>query len=138
MTEENATTTYLIPEPFDQTVKLLRKLLPAAGLRITGELNMSGRIQKALLIGTAPCLVLFASPGAPISDRQEADPCGAVLTPLHIVLSARGLQTEVHVLRVRPRDEWPVGRTTVAALGNLQAAISRAIEKIGMRAGLGG
>jgi hypothetical protein len=137
MAGENATSTYLVPETFEQAVKLLRKLLPAASLKITGELNMSGRIQRMLLVGTAPCLVLFASPTTPMIEGAAPDLCGAVLTPLHIVVSARGSQTEVHILRVLPGDDGPLDRLTVAALGKLQVAISQAVEKIGMRSGLG-
>ena len=137
MAGEPATSTYLIAQPFDRAVKLLRNVLSRANLKITGELNMSGRIQRQLLIGTAPCLVLFASPSTPFAVVFAAEPCPAALTPLHIVVSARGSETEIHVLRVLPREDGPLDRAAVAALGRLQAAISQAIEKIGMRAGLG-
>jgi uncharacterized protein (DUF302 family) len=124
MAEENATSTYVIAEPFDLAVRLVRKVLAEASLKITGEMNMSGRIQRALWIQTAPCLVLFASPAA-----FAAEPDAAGLTPLHIVISARGEQTDVHVLKVLPRDSEVSSR--------LKAAIAEAIETIGMRVGPG-
>ena len=137
MAGESATITYLIARPFEQAVKLLRKVLSRANLKITGELNMSGRIQRRLLITTPPCLVLFASPATPIIEGAVPEPGPAALTPLHVVVSARGSQTEIHILRVLPREDGPLDRVAVAALGRLQAAISQAIEKIGMRASLG-
>jgi hypothetical protein len=132
MTGEPATNTYVIAQPFDQAVKLLRKALSCANLRITGELNMSGRIQRQLLIDTPPCLLMFAS-----SPFEDVDQCPAALTPLHIVVSARASQTEIHVLRVLPREDGPLDCVALAALGRLQTAISQAIERIGMRASLG-
>lgn len=137
MVDENATTTYIIPENFEQTAKLLRKVLPLARLTITGELNMSERIRKALLVGTPPCLVLFASPAEPIVASAAADPCGAVMAPFHVVLSARGEQTEVHILRVLPRGDGPLGAETREGLARLQTALSQAVSKIGMRSSLG-
>jgi len=137
MAGEPATNTYLIAQPFDRAVELLRKALSRANLKITGELNMSGWIQRQLLIGTAPCLVLLVSPVTSVIEGFATDPCPPALTPLHIVVSARGAQTEIHVLRVLPREDGPLDRVAVAALGRLQTAISQAIEKIGMRASLG-
>jgi hypothetical protein len=137
MVDESATTTFIIPENFEQTAKLLRKALPLAKLTITGELNMSERIRKALLVGTPPCLVLFASPAEPIVASGAADPCGALIAPFHIVVSARGAQTEVHILRALPRDDGPLVRETRDGLARLQSAISQAVSKIGMRSNLG-
>lgn len=137
MAGEPATSTYLIAQPFDRAVKYLREVLSRASLKVTGELNMSGRIQRQLLIGTAPCLVLFVSPATPVAEGLFSDPCPAALTPLHIVVSARGSQTEIHVLRVLPRVDGPIDRVEVAALSRLQAVISQSIEKIGMRASPG-
>ena len=136
MADEKATSTYLIAEPFDRAVNLVRKVLSGANLKIVGELNMSGRLQRALWIRTAPCTVLFASaptsPASFVSDPQEA-----ALTPLHIVVSAHGSQSEVHVLRVLPRHDGTPDFRAIAASSLLQTAIAQAIATIGMRASLG-
>jgi hypothetical protein len=136
MAEEQATSTYLIAEPFERAVKIVRRALAGANLKLTGELNLSGRIQRQLLIDTAPCLLLFACPATPI-PATSVGLSQASLTPLHIVVSGRGSQTEIHVLRVMPRDNGPLDRVAVAALGELQSTISQAIGRIGMRAALG-
>ena len=136
MADENATSTYLIAEPFDRAVKLVRRVLAAANLKIVGELNMSGRLQRALLIQTVPCTVLFASPSTP-PGRLATDPQEAALTPLHIVVSARGSHSEVHVLRVLPRHDGTLDLRAIAVSSLLQTAIAQAIATIGMRASLG-
>jgi uncharacterized protein (DUF302 family) len=137
MADESATSTYIVTEPFERAVQLVRGVLTCAKLKITGELDMSGRIKRALLIQTAPCLVIFACPATP-AGNFPADVYQAALTPFHIVISSRGSQTDVHVLRVVPRGRD--GRPDSGAaevFGRLQIAMMQAIETIGMRAGLG-
>ena len=131
MIDESATGRYLIAEPFSQAAKLLRKALLGADLKVTGELDMSGRIVRALHIDIAPCLVLLACPLTPAAFGS--DPAVAAITPLHIVVSARGAQAEVCVLRVLPRDDGLLDRSMLAATARLQTAALQAIETIGMR-----
>lgn len=132
MSEEPATSTYLIAEPFDQAVKSLRAALTAAHLRIVEELNISRRIQRELGMHTVPCLVLLMTPAAPDGLDLLTDPCAVALTPLHIVISARGQHTEMHVMRFPPMESDGLSRPALAAFGRMQMAISQAIQKIGM------
>jgi uncharacterized protein (DUF302 family) len=133
MPDEPATTKYSIPEPFDEAVRSLRRVLGEAGLKITGELDFSGRLRSRLLVGTTPCLVLFAAPRTPVFTGSSGDPGVAALMPLHIVVSARGQQTEVHVLNV-PAPEGAEDGSSVAVLGRFRGRLGQAIERIGMRA----
>jgi uncharacterized protein (DUF302 family) len=135
MADEIATTTYAIAEPFDEAVRSLRRVLAEAGLKITGELDLSGRLRRRLLVDTPPCLVLFAGPPTPVLNRPSGHPGAAALTPLHIVVSARGSQAEIHVLRIipRPYDDM-CDASAMAVLERFRARLSQAIEKIGMRA----
>ena len=134
MADGPATTTYSIPEPFDEAVRSLRRVLAEAGLKITGELDLSGRLQRSLLVDTPPCLVVFAGPATPVLNGPSEHPGAAGLTPLHIVVAARGSQTEIHVLRIPlPQDDMR-DASAMAVLGRFRAQLSQALEKIGMRA----
>jgi len=137
MVEELATTTYLVSEPFELAVKSLRKVLADANLKPAGELDMSGRIRERLLIRTAPCRVFFVAATPAAFEELGADPCAAALTPLHIVVSARGSQTEIHLLRALPAENGPLDRPTMEVFRHLQARIARAVERIAMRSTLG-
>jgi hypothetical protein len=137
MAEELATTTYLVSEPFDLAVKSLRKVLSEANLQLAGELDMSGRIRQSLLIGTAPCRVLFVAAEAAAFEEVGSDPRAAALTPLHVVVSARGSQTEIHFLRALPDQNGPLDRPTMEAFRQLQARIAQAVERIAMRSTFG-
>jgi len=137
MAEEMATTTYSVPGPFEQAVTSLRKALTDGNLKLAGELDMSSRIRQRLLIDTAPCRVLFVSATPTVFEELGADPYAAALMPLHIVVSARGSQTEIHVLRTLSNHNSPLDRPTMDAFRQLQARIAQAVERIGMRVTLG-
>jgi uncharacterized protein (DUF302 family) len=134
MADEPATTTYSIPEPFDEAVTSLRRVLAEAGLKITGELDLSGHLQRRLLVDTPPCLVLFAGPATPVLHGPSGHPGAAALAPLHIVVSAHGSQTEIHVMRIPPPHDGLPDASAMALLGRFRAQLSQAIERIGMRA----
>ena len=137
MAEGSATITYSIPQAFDEAARSMRRVLGEAGLKITGELDLSGRLRRRLLVDTPPCLVLFAGPSTPVIDGPAGHLGAAALAPLHIVISARGSQTEVHVLRITsPQDAQDASAMTV--LVRFRAQLAEAIEKIGMRAVLRG
>jgi uncharacterized protein (DUF302 family) len=136
MAAESATTTYLISEPFDLAVKSLRQVLADANLKLVGELDMAGRIRQRLLIGTAPCRVIFVAPTAALEELGAA-PCAAALTPLHIVVAARGSLTAIHLLKPLPVQNGTLDRPTMDTFRHLQARIAQAVERIGMRSTLG-
>jgi uncharacterized protein (DUF302 family) len=131
MPGESATTTYYLPEHFEGAVKAVRRVLTEAGLRVTNELDMAGRLQRRLQVHTQPCTVLFVNPGA----ARWKDLGVAALTPLHVVVSERGEHSEIHILRVPPAADG--SEVSWAELGLLRARIADAIERIAMRALLG-
>jgi len=135
MSEELATTTYSVSEPFDQAVRSLRKALADGKLKLAGELDMSSRIRQKLLIGIAPCRVLFVTAELP-AEPLDCCPSTAALTPFHLVVSARGSQTEIHFLRALPNQNGPMDQPMMTAFRHLQARITQAVERIGMRSTL--
>ena len=137
MAAELATTTYLVSEPFDLAVKSLRKVLADANLKLAGELDMASRIRKRLLIGTAPCRLLFVAATPAAFEELGFYPRAAALTPLHIVVSASGSQTKIHLLRALPAQDGPLDRPTMEVFRHLQVRIAQAVERIAMRSTLG-
>lgn len=126
MPEHPATITYSIPASFPQALKSLRSAFVAQGLKVSKEVNISNRIRQNLMIGTDPCVVLLVSP---LAD----DACASGLTPMHVVVSSHGSQTEVHVLRILPAEAESLDIHAKTALNQVQSGILHAVEKIGMR-----
>jgi uncharacterized protein (DUF302 family) len=133
MAEEPATITYSIAEPFEQALKTVRRVLTERGLEVSGELDISSRIRQRLLIGTAPCVVLLVFPSGALDNPLGSDSCAAGLAPLHVVVSGRGMQSEVHILRILPVGGGPLDRRARAAVNQIQVQILQAVEEIGMR-----
>jgi hypothetical protein len=131
MAEENATATYLVPAPFEKAAELVRNALRRANLEISGELNISGRLSRSLLIRTAPCVILLASCRAQAIEAAAETLSDAVCMPLHVVIAARGTLTEVHILKELPATIS--GSSQRDLLEGLKRAIRQAIEEIGMR-----
>ena len=126
MTSESATATYYIPESVDEAVRSLRRVLAQAGLKVTGELDMAGRLLRRLQMDTPACKVLFVIPE---SMR------GAAPSPFHVVVSQRGDRSEIHIMRVPAlAGEVDEARTT---LTECHRRVAQAIERIAMRAMLG-
>jgi uncharacterized protein (DUF302 family) len=130
MTGETAAATYAIPESFEEALKLIRAVLARAGLSVVGELDISGRIQRSLGIGMAQCKVLYVCSKQSILEAIDKCPAVGIFLPLHLVASARGEQTEIHLLASLPSNS---GDPLVSAVNGLQDEVSRAIEKIAMQ-----
>jgi len=128
---------YLIAEPFQQSLGSLRRALSTRHLNVAGGFDISERIRGKLFIGTTPCMVLFGWPSHPLEAPLEPDRRAAALAPFHIVVSKRGRQTEIHVVRTLTGDRGLIEPHFIAALNEAHSEILRAIESIGMPAGSG-
>ena len=128
MSPESATTTYYMPEHVEEAVRLVRRVLVEAGLKITGELDMAGRLRRRLQVDTPACKVLFVAAGAAGKER------GVTAMPLHVVVSERGEHSEIHIMRVPATVD---AQAAAPELGQFRVRIAQAIERIAMRVLLG-
>ena len=138
MADEPATVTYLIAEPFEQALRSLRKALFVKHLNVSGGFDISARVRRRLFIGTAPSMVLFVSPSRLSRTALETDPCAAALGPFHIVVSERGGQTEIHVLRTPSGDCGTLEPSSLSVLNQAHSEILRALQSIRHACGNGG
>jgi uncharacterized protein (DUF302 family) len=132
MPGETVTTTYSIPEPFDSALKLVRSVLARAGLSILAELDVSGRIEQSLGIGIARCNVLYVCSKRSLLESINIRPAVGIFLPLHVVVSARGGQTEIYLLASPTPNGGNPAPALAAPVNKLQDEISRAMEKIAM------
>jgi len=128
--------TYLIPEPFERALKLLRESLRKEGLSIPMELDLSRRVRRELGVRLLPCKVLCIDSPMVLVEAMAIDPAGAIFLPLHVVVTARGPQTLVHLASPATirQAEVPVG--VKAPLGRLQMRLASILQRLGGRQGL--
>ena len=124
---------YSLREPFDRSVESVCNSLAGRGLRVTGQLDVSRRVERALGIALPACIIVFVLPDPAALSTHSIHPRAAVFLPLHIVISGHDTQTEIHVQNkihasqnaMAPAIFWPVLE--------LQTQIAEAIEAIAMR-----
>ena len=133
MSSETAVTEYLISEPFDRGLKVVRESLVRSELRIAAELDISATIRRELSIALGPCRILLVDSPCLLLEACTLDRAAAALLPLHIVLCGRGPQTIVHFMSpaVLGSVRLPAGAT--APLVKLHAMVMKSIQRVAMR-----
>ncbi len=97
MNHEPGVTAYAIARSFDVALSALREALNAAGLIVSGEMDVSGRIRRQLGLDFGPCRVLMVDSPYLLVEALALDRSAAVLLPLHVVVSARESERVTHV-----------------------------------------
>src|SRR5579872_5939427 len=128
MSDQPATVTYTVPEPFDSAVSILRHAFSHRKLKVAEVLNLSERIQRRLSIRTSPCVVFLITPSDAGFDALRDSRTASAFLPLHVVISDRGQQSDVHILRVSQIDSETIDGATISALNRLQDEIIDAID----------
>ena len=128
MSDQPATVTYTVPEPFDRTVSALRNAFSRRKLKVVDILHVSERIHQRLAIPTPPCLVLLVTPAEAGLDALRCSRTASVFLPFHVMIADRGPQCDVHFLRVSQIDSDAIDQGTICALNRLQDEIADAID----------
>ena len=133
MIGEQETATLIIQKPLNEAVKLLRRALAEGGLEIAADLDLSGRIRKALRIDFPPCRVLCGDCPVALLEALVLDRSAAVLLPLHLVVTGQDGLTLVHLLNPAAALYSGLPVTARAAVSKLQARVAQAVEKVSIQ-----
>ena len=133
MIGEQETATLTIQKPLNEAVKLLRRALAEGGLEIAADLDMAGRIRKALRIDFPPCRVLCVDCPVALLEALALDRSAAVLLPLHLVVTGQDGLTLVHFLNPAAALYSGLPVTARAAVSKLQARVAQAVESVSTR-----
>ena len=133
MIGEQETATLTIQKPLNEAVKLLRRALAEGGLEIAADLDMAGRIRKALRIDFPPCRVLCVDCPVALLEALALDRSAAVLLPLHLVVTGQAGLTLVHFLNPAAALYSGLPVTARAAVSKLQARVAQAVESVSTR-----
>jgi uncharacterized protein (DUF302 family) len=133
MHSEPAVTTYLVAEPFDRALKAIREALARDDLRVASELDVAARVKRELNIGFTPCRILLVDSPFLLLEAATVDCAAAVLFPLHVVVSGRGPQTQVHWMNPAAIEGLRLPTGAALPLAKLQSLVSHALERIAMK-----
>ena len=130
MTGDQETATLVMRKPPDEALRLIRRALAEGGLEISADLDLTGRIRKALRIDLPPCRVLCVDCPVALLEALALDRSAAVLLPLHLVVAGQNGLTLVHLLNPAAALYSGLPVTARAAVSKLQARIAQAVGSI--------
>jgi uncharacterized protein (DUF302 family) len=133
MIGDQGTATLVIQQPLKEALKLIRRALANAGLEIAADLDVAGRIRKALRIDLPPCRVLCIDCPVALVEALALGPSAAVFLPLHLVVACQDGLTLVHLLNPAASLYSGLPVTARAAVSKLQARVMQAVESISVR-----
>ena len=133
MNSEPAVNAYLISEPFERALKVVRDALGRSELSIAAELDVSARIKRELNIGFGPCRILLVDSPCLLLEACTLDRAAAALLPLHLVLCGRGPQTMVHWMSPAGLGGVRLPTGAAAPLMKLESLVARSIQRVAMR-----
>lgn len=124
--------TYFMQQPFEAGLRSIRLALAESGVDVIEELNLSRSIERMLGIVTPACTVLCVWTLRQLEEMTlEKEPMPGLL-PLHVVVSARGNQTDIHVMGLLPCN-GAVPANTIAPVVAMQTYLARTLDRIAMR-----
>lgn len=96
---------------FDTALARVRQAIRGAGLSIAAEIDSAQRVKRALHVRVSPCRVLLVDNPFFMLQAASIDRASGVLIPLHVVVSAAGSRTIVHLLNLASiqQNELPIG-----------------------------
>ena len=127
---------YVLREPFERAVESVCRSLESRGLRVAGQLEVAGRIERFVGIVLSPCKIVFVLPGTSTLSKSSMHPCSAIFLPLHVVVSSNAGQTEIEVQNKVHSDHLSALPAMIGPILELQTQVSSAIEAIAMRPSL--
>ena len=130
MTGNQQPETLIVRQPFAKTLKVVRRALVEAGLEISADVDIAGRIRKALRFDLPPCRVLYVDCPVALLEAIALDRSAAVLLPLHLVVEGRDEFTLVHLLNPTAALYGGLPVTARAAVSKLQTRVMHAVESV--------
>ena len=133
MTHERRVVTFIIDEPFDVALRMLRRALAREGLRVPCEVDTSARLKKELGVGLKDSIVLYVDTPILLLEATVLNLAGSLYVPEPVVLSSSGAQSVVVVRSIKPILDDAFSNSVREAITQLHERILKAIQTIGQR-----
>ena len=135
MSEGPGVVTFRVSQPYQGSVRILRRALAQQGLRASAELDVASRIKQDLGASLAPCLVLYVDDPMLLLEAVVFHRGAALLIPQPVVVSGGDRHTEVLVRSVESLIAGGLPASVRDPLLDLHARIVRTIETVAEREG---
>ena len=120
---------FIIDEPYEVALRMVRIALARQGLRAPAELDIASRIRQEFGAGVAPCTVLYVDDPAALLEAVVFYRGAALLIPQPLVITGDDRRTEVFVRT--PESPWgDIPEGVRGPLLEFQVRMTQAIESI--------
>ncbi len=131
MSNESSVLTYVVQEPYETALKLLRRELENEGLRVPAETDVSGTIRAKLGLDLWPCRVLHVCCPLFLLQAAVIDPAETAFLPVRVVISGRERQTVIRLARSTTCPDDSRDRRVAVLASMLLSQVQKIMEKIG-------
>ena len=134
MLQDRQIIAYTVDEPFDVTLRMLRRALACEGLRVPCELDTMARVRQELGVGVRRNLVLYVDDPIRLLEATVMNPAGALFIPRAVVLSNLDDRTcRVSTASIEPVLSGDMLLSVRLAVTNLHERILWALQRIGQK-----
>jgi hypothetical protein len=130
---ERRTVTFTIDEPFENSLRMLRRALAREGLRVPCEVDTSARLKIELGVGLRNSIVLYVDTPILLLEATVLNIGGGLYVPEPVVLSSNGANSLVVVRSIKPMLDDTLSSGVREAITVLHERILKAIQTIGQR-----
>ncbi|MBI4481056.1 MAG: DUF302 domain-containing protein [Acidobacteria bacterium] len=131
MSNDRSTTRYVLEEPYEKALKLLRAELVNCELRIPVEMDVSDTIREGLGLHLNPCRVLYVCCPWYLLQAAVVDRSATGIVPLRIVVWERGEQTVVRLLDSADAEDGGLDSRVSVLANTLMSRVQQIVERIG-------
>lgn len=124
---------YVIEEPFDKAIRLIRSALERQELTIAGEIDMNSLNEPSKRAGSSR-LLLVDSPLL-LFEALALDRAAGVFFPLHLLVTADGGQTHVSCVEFASVFDARLPAGSSQPLSDLSNRIAAALESVVSQSG---
>jgi uncharacterized protein (DUF302 family) len=133
MTQMQRIVSFTIDEPFDISLRMLRRAIAREGLRVPCEVDTSARLKEELGIGLRSSIVLYVDTPILLLEATVLNIAGGLYVPEPVVLSSSGKDCTVLVRSIKPLLDEGFPTSVRAAILLLHERILKAIQTVGHR-----
>jgi uncharacterized protein (DUF302 family) len=127
--------TYVISEPFDKAVKLIRSALAETELGVVGEFDTTEAFGKDPEKKSKQSRILLVDCPLLVFEAQALDRSAGVFFPLHVLVRADADRTQVSTVSSRELFDVRLPSGATDPMDSLQARVALALESVLRRMG---
>src|SRR5689334_19862644 len=133
MNHQGKLVSFVIEQPFDIALRMLRRALALEGLRVPHEFDTAARVRQELGVALKQNTVLYVDDPIRLLEATVMNPAGGLFVPEPVVLSTLEKSCRVSVRSIEPVSASDLPASLRGAVLNLHERITAAIQRIGQK-----